>query len=759
MFKCICSFIGIAGIIFSSCTKIPQLGEDSVEDILAAMTIEEKALLVVGTGWGHEMSSLMGDTVATLALKESLPGAAGFTYPIPRLGIPGTIMVDGPAGVRIEPRRLGDTLNTYYGTAFPIETLLASTWNTKLVESVGDAMGKETLEYGADVLLAPALNIHRNPLCGRNYEYYSEDPYLTGKMAAAMVCGIQSNGVGASVKHFVANNQESYRFFNDARVSQRALREIYLKGFEIVVKEAKPWTVMSSYNRLNGSYTSESRVLLTDILRTEWGFDGIVTTDWGGGLDAPAQIAAGNDLLQPGNHKQFNSILEAVKAGTLQEKELDVAVSRILNYIMKTPRFQGYKNGNKPNLRINAEITRQSAAEGMVLLKNESNTLPFDETKKIGAFGITFYDFISGGTGSGDVNEAYTVSVRDGMRNSGYQIDECLAEIYEVYLKENMPTQKKFIYSNPDPARIDEYEISEDKIRQTAAQTDIAMVVIGRNSGEGVDRKVDEDFNLSNSEQELIRNVCKVYHAEGKKVIVILNIGGVIETASWKTLPDAILLAWQPGQEGGNTIADIISGKVTPSGKLPMTFPNSYWDVPSANTFPFDFVEKREQSIEDSLFNITPNVGTTVYEEGIFVGYRYYDTHTESVSYPFGFGLSYTQFEYEKPELVLDDEHGVFIVKVTVKNSGKVAGKEIVQVYVSAPRNQDYEKPMQELKAFAKTEELPGGEAQEIIFKIPISELASFDETNNAWKVDKGTYTFSIGASSRDIRAKLQEIY
>lgn len=541
-----------------------------------------------------------------------------------------------------------------------------------------------------------------------------------------MVQGIQSNGVGTSVKHFAANNQESYRFFNDAKVSQRALREIYLKGFEIVVKEAKPWTVMSSYNRLNGSYTSESRTLLTDILRTEWEFDGIVTTDWGGGLNAPAQIAAGNDLLQPGNQKQFNSILEAVKTGTLQEKDLDIAVSRILNYIIRTPRFKGYKNSNKPNLRINAEVTRQSAAEGMILLKNENNTLPFDETKKIGAFGITFYDFISGGTGSGDVNEAYTVSVRDGMRNSGYQIDKDLTEIYEAYLKANMPTRKKFIYSNPDPARMSEYEISEDKIRRAAVNTDIAIVVIGRNSGEGVDRKINDDFNLSKSEQILIKNVCKVYHAEGKKVVVILNIGGVIETASWKALPDAILLAWQPGQEGGNTVADIISGKVTPSGKLSMTFPNNYWDVPSANTFPFDFVEKREQSIEDSLFNATPNVGTTEYEEGIFVGYRYYDTHSKSVSYPFGFGLSYTQFEYEKPKLVLDDEQKVFIVKITVKNCGKVAGKEVVQVYVSAPRNQDYEKPEQELKAFAKTEELPVGEAQEMIFRIPVSELGIF---------------------------------
>ncbi len=745
----------LAGMLLASC-KTSQ-NKRLAEDILNKMTIEEKAMLVIGTGWGHEMDNFIGDSAATLAMKQALPGAAGFSYPIPRLDIPGTRFLDGPAGVRIEPKRAGDTL-TYYATAFPIETLLASTWNTELIENVGRVMGHEALEYGADMLLAPALNIHRNPLCGRNYEYYSEDPLLSGKMAAAMVKGIQSNGIGASVKHFAANNQESYRYFNDAQVSKRALREIYLKGFEIAIKESDPWMVMSSYNRLNGKYTSENKELLTDILRNEWGFNGVVVSDWAGGQDAAAQIAAGNDMIQPGNKQRYGQIMEALQKQELKEEDLDTSVKRVLDYIFKTPAWKHLEASNKPDLKQDALISRQAAAEGMVLLKNEGSTLPLATGKRIGAFGLTFYDFISGGTGSGDVNEAYTVSAYQGMNNAGYLIDQELADKNIAYIEANKPKQTKWIFSNPDPSRIAECMFSKEYIAEVEKRTDIAMITIGRNSGEGIDRKVDNDFNLTDKERELVENICEVYHAAQKKVIVVLNVGGVIETASWKHLPDAILLAWQPGQEGGNCIADIISGKETPSGKLPMTFPNSYWDVPSAKTFPYDFVEKREQSVEDSIFNITPNVGTTNYEEGIWVGYRYYDAHDKNVSYPFGYGLSYTQFDYEKATVKLNSKKTAFEVKVRVSNAGKVAGKEAVQVYVSAPQNPAYQKPVQELKAFTKTPKLQPGESTILSFVIPVTDLASYNELNEKWQVDKGLYIFRIGASSRDIRIKQQII-
>lgn len=744
-----------AGLLTASCGIQTAGVKDNAEDMLKRMTLEEKVLLTVGTGWGHEMSNFLGDSAATADLKRSVPGVAGCSYPIPRLGIPGTKFFDGPAGVRIEPKRVNDTA-TYYATAFPVETLLASTWNTELLETVGSAMGNEALEYGADVLLAPALNIQRNPLCGRNYEYYSEDPFVSGKMAAAMVRGIQKNGIGATVKHFAANNQESYRYFNDAQVSGRALREIYLKGFEIAIKESDPWMVMSSYNRLNGVYTSESRDLLTGILRDEWGFKGVSVTDWAGGQDAAAQISAGTDLIQPGNRDKYLQIMNALKDGSLAEEQLDTSVCRVLSYILKTPSWKKYTYSNKPDLDAHAEIARRAGQEGMILLKNVHDVLPLSVGKKIGAFGLTFYDFISGGMGSGDVNEAYTVSAYEGMKNAGYFVDETLADEYEKYLKENKPKEVRYIYSNPDPSRIDECTFSEREIHEVEERTDVAFITIGRNSGEGIDRKVDNDFNLTAAEQSLIRNVCKVYHEAGKKVVVVLNVGGVIETASWKDLPDAILLAWQPGQEGGNVVADIVAGKVSPSGKLTMTFPNSYWDVPSAKTFPYDFVEKREQSLEDSIFNATPNVGTTPYEEGIWVGYRYYDKFDKAVSYPFGYGLSYTQFEYSGAEVIRNEGEDTFVLKVNVSNIGDMPGKEIVQIYVTAPLNVRYEKPVQELKSFAKTKLLLPGETETLKFVIPVSDLASFDEVGHLWRVDKGTYSFHVAASSRDIRINLQ---
>ena len=745
-----------AGLLTASCGAQTAGVKGNAEDILNRMTLEEKVLLTIGTGWGHEMSNFLGDSAATANLKKTVPGVAGCSYPITRLGIPGTKFFDGPAGVRIEPKRANDTA-TYYATAFPVETMLASTWDADLIETVGQAMGNEALEYGADMLLAPALNIQRNPLCGRNYEYYSEDPFVSGKMAAAMVRGIQSNGVGASVKHFAANNQESYRYFNNAQVGERALREIYLKGFEIAVKESDPWMVMSSYNRLNGIYTSENRELLTGILRDEWGFKGVSVTDWAGGQDAAAQISAGTDLIQPGNRDRYQRIMDALKDGSLQEKQLDASVYHVLNYILRTPSWKKYAYSNKPDLNAHAEIARRAGQEGMVLLKNAHEVLPLSVDNRIGAFGLTFYDFISGGMGSGDVNEAYTISAYKGMKDAGYLVDEALAAKYEKYLEENKPKEVRYIYSNPDPSRIDECTFSEEEIREVEKRTDVAFITIGRNSGEGIDRKVENDFNLTPAEQSLIRSVCKVYHEAGKAVVVLLNIGGVIETASWKDLPDAILLAWQPGQEGGNVVADIVAGKVTPSGKLTMTFPNSYWDVPSAKTFPYNFVEKREQSLEDSIFNVTPNVGTTCYEEGIWVGYRYYDTFDKAVSYPFGYGLSYTKFEYSDAEVKWDKSENAFVLKVDIRNTGDMPGKEVVQIYVTAPSNPNYEKPAQELKAFAKTQMLLPGKAETLNFIIPVSDLASFDEVSHAWKVDKGMYTFHIAASSRDIRIDLQE--
>lgn len=743
-----------AATVLSACgPKVPQLGKSSLDDVIAAMTLKEKARLVIGTG----MAGFSGDSAVVGETHSLVPGAAGTTYRIERLGIPAVVLADGPAGLRINPTRDGDSV-TYYCTHFPIGTLLASTWNLDLVEEVGKAIGNEVLEYGADVLLAPALNIHRNPLCGRNFEYYSEDPLISGKIAAAYVRGVQSNGVGTSVKHFAVNNQETNRMGNDAQVSPRALREIYLKGFEIAVKESQPWTVMSSYNYVNGVYTSENPELQTTILRDEWGFAGMVMTDWFGGKDAVAQMKAGNDMLQPGYDKQYQDIVEGVKAGYLDEAVLNRNVKRILEMILQTPRFKGYKFSNKPDLKAHAAITRQSATEGMVLLKNENATLPLSAgMKRVALFGCASYDYIAGGTGSGNVNRAYTVSLFEGLKNAGYETDEQLKKEYETHIaaEKIRLTPKEGKYSAFMPVVLPVEKVFESsRLKSLAAQMDIAFITIGRGSGEFLDRE-SSNFYLSKENQQLIQDVCLAFHAAGKKVVIILNIGGAIETASWKAWPDAILCAWQGGQEGGNSVMDVLSGKISPSGKLTMTFPIRFEDHASTSNFPIDLTSDIDivtANQGEKKYDLK-DVDYTRYEEDIYVGYRYFDSFGKQVSYPFGYGLSYTAFEYANPSVKLDD--GLFTITVEVKNTGKFAGKEVVQLYAAAPNSAKMNKPEKELKAFAKTSELKPGETAVVTLQLKAADLASYDEESASWVVDGGTYKFLIGASSRDIKAEL----
>lgn len=726
----------------------PQLGKDSLDKVVAAMTLEEKAHLVIGTG----MAGSSGEAPVVGETRNLVPGAAGTTYPIPRLGIPAIVLADGPAGLRINPLREGDA-NTYYCTHFPIGTLLASTWNTELVEQVGQAIGNEVLEYGTDVLLAPALNIHRNPLCGRNFEYYSEDPVVSGKTAAAYVRGVQSNGVGTSIKHYALNNQETNRMKNDVRVSPRAVREIYLKGFEIAVKESQPWTVMSSYNFVNGVYTSESKDLQTTMLRDEWGFKGMVMTDWFGGADAAAQMWAGNDMLQPGRPGQFEDIVEGVRSGRLSEADLDRNVRRVLELIVKSPRFKGYEFSNKPDLKAHAAVTRQSAVEGMVLLEN-NGVLPLaSEISRVAVFGTTSYDFIAGGTGSGNVNRAYTVSLLEGLRNAGYAIDAELEKTYTKYIKEET---ERLNPKSDDPMamfmpkiRAGEFVPSAGLLDKMVRANDVAIITLGRNSGEFLDRKV-ADFTLTEQESGMIEAVCAAFHKAGKKVVVILNVGGVIETASWKNLPDAVLLAWQAGQEGGNSVADVLKGVANPSGKLTMTFPVRYEDHASSRNFPIDMAFGMFGKDKDA--EPQRNVDYTEYEEGIYVGYRWFDKQGLEVSYPFGYGLSYTRFEWS--EASVKSSRGETAVSVKVTNTGKIPGKDVVELYVAAPQG-ELDKPVKELKAYAKTRELQPGESQLVTLKVKNSELASYDESASAWVTDAGHYDFMLGSSSRDIRATL----
>lgn len=734
-----------------------RLTADNIDEIIAAMTLDEKAHLLCGsvqslaTGW-----NFVGNTTAYV------PGAAAPTVEIDRLGIPFTILADGPAGLRIDPKREGDE-RTYYCTAFPTGTLLASSWDVENVFNVTAAMADEVKEYGCDVLLAPGMNIQRNPLCGRNYEYFSEDPVLSGEMAAAYVGGLQSQGVGACIKHFIANNQETNRENANAIISERALREIYLKSFEIAIKKSKPWSLMTSYNKVNGTYCCEDTALVECILRGEWGYNGVVMTDWIGTRNTVAQVHAGNDLLMPGNEEQIRAIIDGVKSGKISENVVNRNVARVLRYVVKTLRYNGYKFSNAPDLKAHAAISRQAAADGMVLLKN-NGVLPLskEKTKRIALYGNGSYDLIAGGTGSGNVNKPYTSQISEGLKSQGFDINEKLSKAYKAYIDYawaqlyNERTMVMLAFGRENP--FDEMPLSRETMILREPESDVALLTISRSADEGKDREIDGDYRLTTNEEQAIKDLCHIYHQAGKKVIVVLNIGGVIDVESWHSYPDAILLAWQPGQEGGNAIADIISGRANPSGKLPMTFAKDYSDYPSSKNFPVP-----ELAVPQPHYGFwAPNkprttgkdIDSTRYEEDIFVGYRHFDKHGIQPSYPFGYGLSYTTFKYGK--VSINKRGDKYEVSVTITNTGNRAGREAVQLYVSAPHGKIMI-PEKELKAFAKTRLLQPGESEMLKMSADRRDLASFNEQSGKWVIAKGNYRFAIAASSADIRTTINK--
>ncbi len=734
----------------------PQLGKTSIDKVINAMTLDEKIDLLVGSS-----GNVKNDDAATVGGQaEIVPGAAGQTNGVPRLGIPATVVADGPAGLRIDSHRKG-TDRTFYCTHFPVTMALCSTWDTTLIRKVGAAMGDEVKHYGVDVLLAPATNIQRNPLCGRNFEYYSEDPLLAGDMCAAEVAGVQSAGVGTSLKHFAINNQETNRVRNNVLGTPRTFREIYLKPFEIVVKKAQPLTVMTSYNKINGTMTSERCDLVTEILRKEWGFKGMVMTDWYGGISAARQIAAGNDLLMPGALNQREELKRAVNNGTLSLELVDRDVKHVLNYIQRTPRFAGYVADNNPDLAANALTARAAAVEGMVLLKNNRSTLPLGKkVKKLAAFGCTSYDFIAGGTGSGNVNHAYVVNLIDGLHNAGFTTDATVQAAYDAYIpkaKASLPERQGKYGKWLPPYRVDEMKLDNALIEAAAKANDAAVVTIGKISGEFLDREVKGNFNLTDAERNMLSAVSRAFHKAGKRVVVVLNVCGAIETASWIGDADAVLVSWLPGQEGGNSVADLLAGRENPSGRLPMTWPVKYTDVPSAANFPetdslneFDLQKWMELESDHNGDNVRKNVDYTEYADGVYVGYRYYTTRGVAVSFPFGYGLSYTTFAYGKPQVEVAAD-GSVTATVEVRNSGRVAGREVVQAYVAAP-GRDMDKPSRELRGFAKTALLQPGETQRVTINIPYESLASFNEQGSCWQVEPGQYTLMFARSAADAK-------
>lgn len=734
----------------SLATAQPQLRADNIDQVIKEMTLEEKCHLVLGQGMGF-------------GREVKFPGTAGSTYAIPRLGIPATYCADSNQGLRMSAHREFDSRD-YFCTDYMTSITLASTWDKQAAFRIGRGIGNETKEYGLDWILAPSMNLMRNVLCGRNHEYYSEDPLLSGTIAGNYVQGIQSEGTAACIKHFAANSQETNRNANDSRMSQRALRELYLRGFELAVRIGNPWSVMTAYNSINCKATCEDVDLTETILRKEWGFNGIVVSDWNAGKNATASMLAGNDMLQPGQERQYNTILADAKSGKLPMNVLDRNVRRILQFIVRSHSFANYNYSNEPDLKQHAADVREIGAEGMVLLTN-NGALPLQQKATVALFGCTSYDIIPGGTGFGGTMVGhYTVSLVEGLRNAGFTVYKPLLNEY----KRHIAAEQKRLYPNGLPPfslrplnRAEEMGMTGQHVDSVAAASEVAVITLGRKSGEAADRTVDE-FNLYEKELTMIKQVSDAYHKAGKKVVVLLNVCSPVETASWKGLVDGIVCTWQSGEQVGNSIADVLSGKVNPSGKLPVTFQNKYGDAASDSNFPSDVKDTKDLATmymwggnnKEAKREPKANIDYTNYDEDIFVGYRYFNSFDKAVSFPFGHGLSYTTFAYENAAIA--HAGGKYTVTVDVVNTGKQAGRNVVELYVAAPKSKQLNKPVKELKDFAKTGLLQPGQRETVTLTVNAADLASFNEKASAWVVDAGTYDFQISSSATQVEKTLQ---
>ena len=678
---------------------LPRLTPDGIRCVISAMTTDEKANLVTGTQ------------------KPVKPGASGGTYPIDRLGVPSITVNDGPAGVR-------------YNTSiwYPSVHNLTASWDPALISKVGQAIGEDSLALGIDIVLGPGMNIQKNVLCGRNFEYCSEDPILTGLMSAAYVKGMQSSGAGACVKHYAANNQETARGSVSANVTERALREIYLKAFGMVVADADPLTVMSSYNCLNGIHTSVSRDLLTEILRNEFGFDGFVMSDWGAAGTMADKVMAGNDVNMPGNATDPDDVLKAYKSGAITETALNACCYSILTVVTESPTFKGVKMNTRVDTKNHNTLAAEAAADTIILLQNNASALPLAKDTSVAVFGNGAYKTVFGGAGSGSVSANTTVNIMDGLRR---------ADGLSVYNAKNNPFADCDYHDALDPSK--DRVVTEAYAAEMAGGADEAVIVISRGSTEGQDRSVLKgDFLLNDTETAMIDRVSAAFHAKGKKVVVVLNMGSPMEVASWRDKVDAILYLGYAGQGSGTALAAVLTGKVNPSAKTAMTWPMDYDSTPAAEYFP------------GSASDVT-------YYEDIYVGYRYYTTFGVDVAYPFGYGLSYTTFAYSD-FTVKQKSNGTLTATVTVTNTGSAAGREIVQLYVTKPETLQ-EQARMELAAFGKTGLLAPGESETLTLTVRTEALMTYDTADSRWVTDKGDYVLSLGASVADIRATATVTY
>ena len=652
--------------------------------ILSKMTLEEKAALCTGA-------------------------SSWTTTPVERLGVPELIMSDGPHGVRRVPDVNTMAIQSLPATCFPTASCLASTWDVDLLHKMGEALAEECIALNVDVLLGPGANMKRSPLGGRNFEYFSEDPYLAGEMAASLVNGVQSRGVGTSLKHYAANNQEFQRFSISAEVDERTLREIYLPAFEKAVKQAKPWTVMCAYNKLNGEYCSEHHYLLTDILKKEWGFEGLVVSDWGAVHDRVASLKSGLDLEMPGpQDRRVKAVVEAVRSGRLEEAILDESVRRILNIVFKAQKTP--KNGTF-DVDAHHELAHKVATEGMVLLKN-NGILPLKGQQHIAVIGRAAEHAHFQGGGSSHINPTkVAVPFKELQAQAGDA---------ELTYAEGYPADNSF---------------RQDLIDQAvslARSADVAILYIALptfKESEGYDRP---DLDLTEQQIALIKAVSRVQ----PKTVVVLNNGAPVAMSVWIDDVAAVLEAFMMGQAGGAAIADVLFGRVNPCGKLAETFPLKLSDTPAYLNWP-------------------GGAGAVRYGEGLFIGYRYYDAKEMPVLFPFGYGLSYTDFAYSNPKVsatTFRDADGL-TVTVDVTNTGDMAGKEIVQVYVHDQKS-GLARPQKELKGFAKVELQPG-ETKSVSISLDFRAFAYYHPEYKQWITEDGDFEILIAASAADIRHSL----
>ncbi|MFB7883527.1 glycoside hydrolase family 3 C-terminal domain-containing protein [Microbacterium sp. NPDC056057] len=651
----------------------------------------------------------------TLEEKASLTSGASFWYtkPVDRVGVPAVMVTDGPHGLR-KQREGGDHLgigDSVPATCFPPAVGLGSSWDVDLVHRVGEALGTETSIENVAVLLGPGINIKRSPLCGRNFEYLSEDPIVSGVLGAAIVQGIQSKGVGTSLKHFAANNQENDRMRSSSDVDPRPLREIYLRGFQRVVEDAQPWTVMCSYNRINGVYASEDPWLLTQVLRDEWGFEGLVVSDWGAVNERVPGLAAGMDLEMPSSNGVTDAqIVAAVQDGSLDESVVDVAAGRVLDLVRKATEGAGAVAGP---LDVDAHhaLAREAAGRSIVLLKNDGGVLPLAKDAKLAVIGEFAEKPRYQGAGSSMINPTRLDTALDGIR--------ALAAGDVAYAQG---------FSNALEVSEEEASALRDEAVAAASVAEVAVLFLGlpaRLESEGYDR---DDIDLPAAQLELVDAVL----AANPNTVVVLSNGGVVALPFADRVP-AILEGWLLGQAGGGATADVLFGEVNPSAKLTETIPARLEDTPAFLDFPGEFSHTR-------------------YGEGLFVGYRWYDARRLEVAFPFGHGLSYTSFSYADAAAQVD-ANGDVEVTVAVTNTGDLAGREVVQVYTSLSGSSVQRAP-RELKAFASVA-LEPGETQVVTLTVRRKDLAYWDIRADRWVVEGGEYSVDVAASSRDIRASV----